>query len=81
MEVDRLAAPARALLALGAVLMLAAAGMFQCPALALGGTGREALTLLAQALSLLCVAVLVEDLWATPLRAAFRAAAARLAAA
>jgi hypothetical protein len=81
MKVDRLAAPARAFLALGALLMLAFASMLQCPALAVGDTAREALTLLGLAVSLLCISVLIEDLLAAPLRAALRLTAAARAAA
>jgi len=77
MESHRLAARQHVLLALGAILMLAIAGMFQCASLAVVASAREVLVLLAQVLVVLCVSLLIEDLAVRPLRDAARAISMR----
>jgi hypothetical protein len=72
METHRLAARQHVLLAIGAILMLVLAGMFQCASLALGASVREVLVAFAQVLSVLCVSLLIEDLALRPLRGAAR---------
>ena len=77
METHRLAARQHLVLLLGALLMLAVAGMFQCASLALLASAREGLVLVAQVLSVLCVSLLVENLAVRPLRDAARAISGR----
>lgn len=72
METHRRAARQRVLLALGAILMIALAGMFQCASLGLVASTREVLVAFAQVLSVLCVSLLIEDLAVRPLRDAAR---------
>jgi hypothetical protein len=76
MDKQRLEPSQRLLLALGALVMLAVAGMFHCPSLAVGAAVREGLTLLAVGLSVLCVSLLIEDLLVRPARKALRAVSA-----
>jgi hypothetical protein len=68
----RLGARDRALVALGAIAVLAVLAALQCPALAVEATTRSGLMSAATLLALLCVSILVEDLLVQPLRAALR---------
>ena len=68
----RLGARDRALVALGAIAVLAVLAALQCPALAGEAATRSGLMSAATLLALLCVSILVEDLLVQPLRAALR---------
>ncbi len=68
----RLGARDRALVALGAIAVLAVLAALQCPALAVEATTRSGLLSAATLLALLCVSILIEDLLAPLLRAALR---------
>ena len=76
MDKQSLAVRQRLMLALGALVMLVVASMFQCAALAVGHGAREGLTLFALGLSVLCVSLLIEDLLVRPVRNALRTAVA-----
>jgi DMSO/TMAO reductase YedYZ heme-binding membrane subunit len=68
----RLGARDRALVAFGAIAVLAVLAALQCPALAVEAATRSGLMSAATLLALLCVSILVEDLLVQPLRAALR---------
>ncbi len=73
----RLGARDRALVALGAVAVLAVMAALQCPALAVEASTRGGLMSVATLLALLCASILIEDLLVQPLRATLRRRLAR----
>ena len=64
----RLGSRDRALVALGAVAVLAVMAALQCPALAVEAATRSGLMSAATLLALLCASILIEDLLVQPLR-------------
>lgn len=68
----QLGARDRALVALGAIAVLAVLAALQCPSLGVEATTRSGLLSAATLLALLCVSILIEDLLVQPLRAALR---------
>ena len=62
-------------LGIAAIASLAVLVAAQCPALSVGDEARSVLAIAAAGLSLLCVAILLEDLIVSPLRQALKIAA------